>query len=199
MRELFVVASLLLFFFTSAVAAPASVPGPGPIPIEDVRTRQLLGDLGVPMGTWVTIEGAPIDGKDLLFKEASGREYLDVKRVNGRPVARPTRIELRGWSEMVAHAHSATLKLTGYESAAYDGIVSKPIDAGVEAVAGVPFHLRNFFIVGEIVQQNGAEAFGLVEASGLNWNHLSSRHGDLPVPGESTEQTGAVVGNLDKG
>jgi hypothetical protein len=34
--------------------------------------------------------------------------------------------------------------------------------------------------------------------SRLNWNHLSSRHGDLPAPGESTEQTGAVVGDLDK-
>src|SRR5882724_3816991 len=45
---------------------------------------------------------------------------------------------------------------------------------------------------------NSANTFGLVEASGLQWNHLSSKHGDLPTPGESTQQTGALVGDLDK-
>ena len=47
-------------------------------------------------------------------------------------------------------------------------------------------------------QSNAADHFGLVEASGLRWRHLSSRHGDLPVPGESTQQTGCVVADLDK-
>jgi chitinase len=46
-------------------------------------------------------------------------------------------------------------------------------------------------------QANVADHFGLVEASGLQWRHLSSRHGDLPVPGESTQQTGCVVADLD--
>lgn len=32
------------------------------------------------------------------------------------------------------------------------------------------------------LQSNAAEHFGLVEASGLRWQHLSSRHGDLPAP-----------------
>jgi FG-GAP-like repeat len=45
---------------------------------------------------------------------------------------------------------------------------------------------------------NAADQFGLVEASGLRWQHLSSRHGDLPVPGTSTEQTGSIVADLDK-
>ena len=43
-----------------------------------------------------------------------------------------------------------------------------------------------------------AAAFGPVRAAGLNWLHLSSRHGDLPAPGPSTEQTGCVVADLDK-
>src|SRR4051812_18590005 len=43
---------------------------------------------------------------------------------------------------------------------------------------------------------NAADTFGLVEASGLHWRHLSSRNGDLPVPGISQQQTGAVVGDL---
>jgi len=32
----------------------------------------------------------------------------------------------------------------------------------------------------------------------LKWKHLSSATGDLPVPGTSTEQTGALVADLDK-
>ena len=32
----------------------------------------------------------------------------------------------------------------------------------------------------------------------LEWTHLSSTTGSLPVPGESTQQTGAIVADLDK-
>jgi sucrose-6-phosphate hydrolase SacC (GH32 family) len=32
----------------------------------------------------------------------------------------------------------------------------------------------------------------------IQWRHLSSRNGDLPVPGESTQQTGALVADLDR-
>lgn len=35
-------------------------------------------------------------------------------------------------------------------------------------------------------------------ASDLRWQHLSSTTGDLPVPGTSTQQTAAVVADLDK-
>ncbi len=33
---------------------------------------------------------------------------------------------------------------------------------------------------------------------GILWQHLSSANGDLPVPGKSREQTGAIVADLDK-
>src|SRR5579859_389852 len=35
-------------------------------------------------------------------------------------------------------------------------------------------------------------------AADLHWKHLSSANRDLPVPGTSTEQTGALVADLDK-
>ena len=47
-------------------------------------------------------------------------------------------------------------------------------------------------------QPGTASQFGIVEASGLRWLHLSSRHGDLPVPTTSRQQTAAVVADLDK-
>ena len=39
---------------------------------------------------------------------------------------------------------------------------------------------------------------GRVWPSEIQWTHLSSKHGDLPAPGESTQQTGALVADLDK-
>src|SRR3954471_16807461 len=39
--------------------------------------------------------------------------------------------------------------------------------------------------------------FGPVSSSGLHWLHFSSANGDLPIPGESTEQTGCIVADLD--
>jgi VCBS repeat protein len=35
-------------------------------------------------------------------------------------------------------------------------------------------------------------------AAEIQWKHLSSSTGDLPVPGPSTEQTGALIADLDK-
>lgn len=36
------------------------------------------------------------------------------------------------------------------------------------------------------------------QRSGLTWTHLSSKSGDLPVPGTSQQQTGALVADLDQ-
>src|SRR5690348_17523302 len=35
-------------------------------------------------------------------------------------------------------------------------------------------------------------------AAEIRWQQLSSKMGELPVPGESTQQTGAIVADLDK-
>src|ERR1051325_2238230 len=38
----------------------------------------------------------------------------------------------------------------------------------------------------------------LSPAAEVTWTHLSSKTGDLPVPGESTQQTGNLVADLDR-
>ena len=37
-----------------------------------------------------------------------------------------------------------------------------------------------------------------VSQPGIQWRHLSSANGDLPVPGESKEQTAAIVADPDR-
>ena len=56
-----------------------------------------------------------------------------------------------------------------------------------------------FALPGALTAFSRAEQRGTPEErSGLQWIHLSSSTGDLPVPGPSTEQTGALVADLDK-
>src|SRR4051794_18631429 len=39
---------------------------------------------------------------------------------------------------------------------------------------------------------------GIASHGDPTWKHLSSKSGDLPIPGPSTQQTGAVVADLDR-
>lgn len=54
-----------------------------------------------------------------------------------------------------------------------------------------PFPMKMFFVVGWLILPFAA----LADPA---WKHLSTANGDLPAPGEATEQTGAIVGDLDK-
>ena len=38
----------------------------------------------------------------------------------------------------------------------------------------------------------------LSRAAEIRWQHATSKNGDLPVPGESTQQTGNLIADLDK-
>ena len=53
-----------------------------PIPIDDVRTRSILGDLGYKFGTIVTVEGEVADDYYRKRKADSGQTLLRVKSVD---------------------------------------------------------------------------------------------------------------------
>lgn len=53
-------------------------------------------------------------------------------------------------------------------------------------------------LVGATLGAAPALAGQIEQRSGLQWNHLSSKTGDLPVPGTSQQQTGALIADLDK-
>lgn len=52
--------------------------------------------------------------------------------------------------------------------------------------------------VGAVETELRAPARARVGLPGIQWEHLSSANGDLPLPGESKEQTGAIVADLDR-
>ena len=117
-----------------------------PIPIDEVRKRGVLGDLGHPLGTIVTVEGEATDGKETGAKGDDGQTLLRVKSINS--------VELK--PEVVFHFNGAEadkpkvgtkFKYTGYETGGYDGGVVgefkyKPLMSGV----GYGFH-TNFRIL----------------------------------------------------
>ena len=57
-----------------------------------------------------------------------------------------------------------------------------------------PWITRARAVVGSLA---GVGFAAQVSASEIQWQHLSSRNGDLPVPGPSTQQTGALIADLD--
>src|SRR5206468_3131420 len=62
--------------------------------------------------------------------------------------------------------------------------------------AGISLVIAIWFCI-EAVQLL-APARAPVQQLGIQWKHLSSANGDLPVPGESKEQTAAIVADLDR-
>lgn len=93
-----------------------------PIPIDEVRKRGVLGDLGHPLGTIVTVEGEVADDYYRKRKADSGYHLLRIKSVNGVELKEEVVFRYEGAKEDKPKV-GAKFKYTGYESACYYGIV----------------------------------------------------------------------------
>src|SRR2546422_951711 len=70
----------------------------------------------------------------------------------------------------------------------------KPADAIVFLGHNCKAHGITFAVRALILLTLVAPSF----AADIQWTELSSKNGDLPVPGESTQQTGNLIADLDK-
>ncbi len=59
------------------------------ISITKLREAKVIGDLGVPLGTYVEIEAIIISGAELRTKEHDGSYLLKVTKVEGKPLKMP--------------------------------------------------------------------------------------------------------------
>lgn len=117
-----------------------------PIPIDEVRKRGVLGELGHPLGTIVTVEGEAADENFRKWKADSGHTLLRIKSVNGTELKEEVVFRFDGKKEDAPKV-GAKFKYAGYESASYYGIVDgefKYTDA--YAFVGYWFH-GNFRIL----------------------------------------------------
>ncbi|MBA4030556.1 MAG: hypothetical protein C0478_06650 [Planctomyces sp.] len=87
MKVPYLLAVGLLVFSGSLLAQNESVETP--ITLEELHRRQLLGQLGLPLGTVATIDAVVTSGDETRAKAYQGLYLLTVTHVNGKPLEKP--------------------------------------------------------------------------------------------------------------
>jgi hypothetical protein len=87
MKVPYLLAVGLLVFSGSLLAQNESVETP--ITLEELHRRQLLGQLGLPLGTVATIDAVVTSGDETRAKVYQGLYLLTVTHVNGKPLEKP--------------------------------------------------------------------------------------------------------------
>jgi len=158
MRKMLFTAAVV--FLIWSVAYPQRNQKVEPLSVSDLKSRPVIGDLGVPLGKVVDIEGTIISGNQFNTKGTHDRFLLQVNKVNGDELkAKPIMdfganfgVDLPGdiWSlaelktgkkagdvtkkeaEQFEKAYvGTTLKLVGYETGSFSGIPKLP--KGIES------------------------------------------------------------------
>lgn len=92
-----------------------------PITVATLRSSKVIGDLGVPLGTLVTVEGVVLPDDARRRKEDMGAILLRVRRVNGRALHTPFIATLRGGATVRALRPGARVKAIAYEAGGFSG------------------------------------------------------------------------------
>lgn len=116
-----------------------------PIPIDEVRKRGILGDLGHPLGTIVTIEGEVADDSFRKRKADLGHTLLRIKSVNGSELKDEVVFHYDGAKEDKPKV-GAKFKYIGYESACYYGNVDGQAKY-IGSIANVGYWLHGSFVI----------------------------------------------------
>lgn len=116
-----------------------------PIPIDELRKRGVLGDLGHPLGTIVTVEGEAADDDYRKLRADLGERLLRVKSVNGAELKTEVVFRYHG-AQADKPVVGAKFKFTGYEDGGFDGIVAGQFKyTGIQQ--GVGYHFQNSFVI----------------------------------------------------
>jgi hypothetical protein len=120
-----------------------------PINCTELNERPVIGMLGQPLGTVVTIEGDVVDGAAIRIKELSGKPVLQVARVNGESLESKPILQF-GWfrqrTSNVAPRIGDQFAYVAYEVGRFDGV---PKDAlkHVDPGASLGFRFRTELVL----------------------------------------------------
>ena len=118
-----------------------------PIPIDEVRKRGILGDLGHPLGTIVRVEGEVIAWEGKYGKASESETLLHMETVNGTKLEQGVIFFYRG-AEADKPKVGDKLKYIGYETGRFEGLVKGNELHRGDLVAGVAFgFVRRFDIL----------------------------------------------------
>lgn len=85
--------SLVWMFLAATPAIAQQAPAEKPISLDEISRRQVVGDLGVPLGTVVEIRATVFAGSELNSKGYDSIYLLKVTHVDGRELERPQLME----------------------------------------------------------------------------------------------------------
>lgn len=118
------------------------------MPLPEVRSRGIAGELGVPLGTLVTVHTVVVSGDELKTRAAARKLFVRVDRVEGQPLSPPPLLEL--WlhpfakEKLVQPVAGQVLTFTGWETGGYAGIVPREFDYA-RLYASTPYAFRAYF------------------------------------------------------
>lgn len=135
-----------MFILACAVLCACSCKNSGPIPLSEVYSRSVAGELGLPFGTIVRIHGtAFLEGPPGTprIKEWAGAMMIRVDQLQDRLLSPPILVVLSS-EQGFSVADRRTVTLIGYETGFYRGIVDGESDYGDKEAGIVADHEYGF-------------------------------------------------------
>ncbi len=110
----YVLVACVLLFASPVLAEQPPPSGAGATFVQTPR-------LGVPFGTIVEVEGSLVPEAEKRTKSEMGATMLKIVAVNGRALAEPVVLELRG-DELDLLPAGTPMRWAGYESGGFEGL-----------------------------------------------------------------------------
>jgi hypothetical protein len=104
---------------------PATQPTMQPVTIGDIRKLAVMGRLGLPLGTLVTVTGEAIPNTSLNKADAGDALFLSISSVNGKPLSAPVNFPFRKAQDSIDVAEPKigdSFEFRGYETGGYVGV-----------------------------------------------------------------------------
>ena len=119
-----------------------------PIHISQLNRRKVIGSLGHPLGTVVTVEGIAADESYTRRKADAGETLLRVQTVNGKALRREVILNFHAYegTENKNPFAGMRFKYIGYETGGFSGIPEAAF-AYVPRVATSGYHFSTSFVV----------------------------------------------------
>jgi hypothetical protein len=121
-----------------------------PITLAELSERQILGSLGHPLGTLLTVEGVVADGTYTKLKYDAGHTLLRVQVVEGKELKDEVVFHFDAFLDWVEKPKvGSRFKYFGYETGGFIGVPAKSFDGIGPAVPRFGF-VTKFAVLREV-------------------------------------------------
>jgi hypothetical protein len=104
---------------------PATQPAAIPVPLGDVRDKGVMGELGVPLGTMVTVSGKAVPNNSRSKANEGEPLFLQITSVDGKALSKPVEYPFRKARDFIDAASPKigdSFEFRGYETGGYSGV-----------------------------------------------------------------------------